>query len=227
MKKKHGNLEKALAWLILLGVFLAHLFLLKKWCDRNFICLFTSSRIFLNDLSLVYQAAAGSQCDLFDFSVFSKWGQMGTGHYWPPLPHMINLWALIALPLDWFFLRNFIYLAAIMSGIYAATRFLTRSSLCGALAAVIFSCYRIVGVEMLTCEVQLPVTACIVWGFWAYLRSQSFTKFWPSAWVGVFMVLALYCDRLTPGFFSSRCSWSPRISGKKDPGFLCRWRLFL
>jgi hypothetical protein len=88
-----------------------------------------------------------------------------------------------------------------MSGIYAATRFLTRSSLCGALAAVIFSCYRIVSVEMLACEVQLSATACIVWGFWAYLRSESFTKFWPSAFMGVFMVAALYCDRLTPAFF--------------------------
>lgn len=201
MKKKQRDFGKALAWLILIGVFSVHLFLIKKWCDRNFIHFFTSSSAFLSDLSLVYQAVVGSKCSPLDFSIFAKWSHMGVGRYWPPLPHMINLWILIALPLKWFFLRNFIYLAMIMSGIYAATRFLTQSNLCGALAAAIFSCYPIVGVEMLACEVQLPVTACIVWGFWGYLRSQSFTKFWASAFVGICTVAALYCDRLTPGFF--------------------------
>ncbi|MFH0986209.1 MAG: hypothetical protein V1882_11890, partial [Candidatus Omnitrophota bacterium] len=123
------------------------------------------------------------------------------GTYWPPATFMVSVWTLLVLPGQWFFLPNFFYLAMIMLGIYCSIRFLTGNNIHSMLAAVIFSCYWFVMIQLVAFELQLAATACIVWSFYWYLRSCFFTHLWQSLLVGLFMVLALYCDRVAPGFF--------------------------
>jgi len=193
--------QKLIAWAIFFLVLLTHFFLAKKWTEEHFVRSFLNTDIFLDTVSRIYQKVVNSQCSALDFSVFAQFCKRGVGRYWPPLPAMIDLWTLLTLPHRWFFLPNLFYLAATMLGISFSSFYLCGNRFYSMLAAAIYSCYWFVMVQLGANDTPLAATACIAWGFYGYLQSEYFTKFWPTVAMSVFMVLALYCDRFSPDLF--------------------------
>ena len=214
-------------WGIFTIVFLIHLFLAKEWFDGHFVGPFLNSGAFLGAVSQAYQKVVTRQCGCFDFSIFLKCSTGGVGKYWPSLPSMVYLWTLLALSFRWLFLPNLLYLAAIMLGIYLSAKELCGNAFYSMLAAVIFSCYWMVDIQLVACEVQLAATACIAWGFYAYLRSQHFTKLWPTVFMSIFTIMALYCDRLSPGLFLFALFLVPRNFKCKRSMILMAFALIL
>ena len=198
MEKVKGNPSRYFVWALFFGVLCVHLLLALIWQRQFFVYFFVNTATFMEAVSWACWDIVHSHKG---FPIFYAFTRVGLGGYWPPLVPMIGLWTLLLLPAPWFFLPNFFYLAMIMLGIYFSTRILIGDNFYSMLAAVIFSCYWFVTIQLVAFELQLAATACIVWSFYWYLRSCFFTRFWSSLLVGLFMVLALYCDRLTPGFF--------------------------
>ena len=202
MKEKGRFFKTVIVCFFFMGVLSLHWVLAQQWYKDHFILFFTSTNAFLDAVTMAYQKVAMMQCSLFDFSIFQKTAvYSGVGTYWPPLPFMLNLWTLSAFPLEWFLLPNLLCLGAIMLGIYSSAKLFCGDDFYSMLAGTIFSCYWLVVLQQVTLGVQLSVTACIVWGFYWYLRSEFFTRFWPSIFLGMFSILALYCDRVSPGVF--------------------------
>ena len=194
----NNKLRLYLAWSIFFAALLVHVFWAKLWSSRYLIYLFNNCHAFLSSLSYAYHDIVNGGHSFIDFSVFSLPIMEPVGHYWPSLATMIGVWTLLFLPFEWFFLQNIFYLALTMLGIYFSTRFFIDDDIYSMVAAVIFSCYWAVMVQLVSFEVQLAATAFTVWGFYCYLCSKYFTKFWPSAFMGIFTIFALYCDRFTP-----------------------------
>ena len=222
MEKKKRVLPQYFVWVVFFAVLSLHFFLAVKWQRQFFIYFIDSCHAFIEAVSQAYQDVINSQ---HGFPVFYKFNLMGVGTYWPPIVFIIGLWTLLALPVQLFFLPNFFYLAIIMLGIYFSTRFLTGNNLYSMLAAVIFSCYWSTMIQCVSFEVQLAVTACIAWSFYWYLRSCFFTRLWPSLLVGLFMVFALHCDRLTPGLFLFSLFLIPENFKNKKSWLLMGWVL--
>ena len=139
MEQNSKNLKKLIIWAILLSVFLIHLFLAKKWSEEQ-LCFFRNTHAVFEGVSMAYQKAVNSHCGLPCFSIFQGL-KTNFGQYWPPLTALIDLWILLVVPLQWFFLPNFLYLAAIMLGIFFSSKYLCGDDFYSMLAAVIFSCY--------------------------------------------------------------------------------------
>jgi hypothetical protein len=198
LEKGKNGLSQYLVWIIFFAVLCGHLFLAVQWQRQFFAYFVNSCHSFMDAVSLAYQDVVNSHRG---FSIFYKFNWQGVGTYWPPVVFIMGLGTLLSFSVPWFFLPNFFYLAMIMLGIYCSTRFLTGNNFYSMLAAVIFSCYWFVMIQLVSFELQLASTACIVWGFYWYLRSCFFTRFLPSLLVGLFMALGLYCDRILPGFF--------------------------
>ena len=224
MEKGKNDLSPYVVCAMFFAVLGIHLFLAIQWQRQFLIYFYGSSDCFTDAVSWAYQRMVHFQQD---FSVFYKFDRLAVGRYWPPVVPLMGLWTLLVLPVQWLFLPNFIYLAMIMLGIYGSVRFLTANQFYGMLAAVIFSCYWIVLIQLVTFELQLAVTACMVWSFYWYLRSFFFTRFWPSLLVGSFMALALYCDRVTPGLFVFALFLVPENFRKKRSWLLMALALVL
>ena len=198
LEKVKKDLSRYLVGVFFFAVLGVHLFLAVRWQKQFFIYCFYNSIWFTEIVSKTYQDMVNLQ---HGFSAFAVFCRIGFGAYWPPVVPLVGLGMLLVLPVQWFFLPNFFYLAMIMLGIYCSVRFLTGNRLYSMLAAVIFSCYWFVLIQLVAFELQLAATACIVWAFYWYLRSYFFMRLWPSVGVGLCMVMGLYCDRVTPGLF--------------------------
>lgn len=195
-KEKYFRLTGSLA--LFFTPLLVHYFLLRQWQDKFFIYFFNNTQAFMEATSAAYQNAINSNWDFFSYFSF---GKCGVGGYWPALVPSIELLFLRYFPAALFLPSNMLYLAIAMLGIFLSTKQLTHNSLCGAIAAAVYSCYWIVMIQLVAFELQLAVAACVAFGFYWYLRSQFFNRAWPSFMTGVFMVLALYCDRALPALF--------------------------
>ncbi|MBU9888932.1 MAG: hypothetical protein KTQ49_03560 [Candidatus Omnitrophica bacterium] len=214
-KKEPGS---RIVWGLFFIMLLLHFFVALKWQERFFINFITNSDCFTDAMSWAYQNIVR-----FDqgFSLLLDFRRIAVGAHWPPLVTIIGTLNLLLVPARFFFLPNFLYLAMTMLGIYHATRFLTGNRLYSMVAAVIFSCYWATMIQLVAFELQLAVAACLAWSFYWYLRSRFFTCFWPSLAAGLFMVLALYCDRVTPAVFAGALFLVPEnFKNKKAWGFM-------
>lgn len=198
MEKEKEGVSRYWVWGVFFAALGAHLFLAVKWQNQFFASYVNNTAIFMEDLSRDYQRIVSLERG---FNLFSEFHRFFSGNYWPPVVPVAGLWTLVTFPAQCFFLPNFFFLAMIMLGTYFSTRLLIGSRFYSMLAAVIFSCYWFVMIQLVAFELQLAVTACVAWSFYWYLRSCSFARFWPSLLTGLFMVLSLYCDRLMPGVF--------------------------
>ncbi|MFH0985836.1 MAG: hypothetical protein V1882_09945 [Candidatus Omnitrophota bacterium] len=197
-------------WLppILLGVIgLTHWILAKLWVGQNFFLRFNNSHANLTALSAAYRDIV-YEGKGFSSLVFRNLGH-GLGDYRPALIPKIYLFAMFLAPHQGILLVNFFYLIVIMSGIYCATKFLIGDRYYSLLAASVFSCYPLAWMQLVSCEALLAVWASVIWGFYWYLRSEFFTRFWPTVGVGLFLILAFYSDRWSGGFFLSMVLFIP------------------
>ncbi len=177
-------------------------------CAAGFYTLPVNSRCHLEAVLRAWQAVKGGAA--FPGTFFSL-NTMGVGSYYPVLAHTCYLGALLVYPVyQALFIPNLIcYLAAAVavqriSGVFLGDGFLSY------LAAAIFMLYPSVVFMLTACEVQMFTLAFIAWGFYCYLRSENFSRFWPSAFFCLFFVLGMYSDRLTPGIFLAACLMNPR-----------------
>ena len=156
------------------------------------------------DISSAYHQIANTKTDWVSAFIHFPWDHnltQGVGSYWPVLVPMMYVCVLFLFTIKWFFLTNIFYLFLAMSGVYFSTKFLINNRFYSMLAAIIFSSYWIIRMLSVSVESQLFVAACVVVAFYWYLRSYFFTRFWESMLVGAFMILGLYADRVTAGFY--------------------------
>ena len=155
----------------------------------------------MNGITRAYHQIANSHDGFPGSFLHYEFDRYGLGWYWPSLVPSTYVLTLFLVTFKWFFILNLLYLAAIMLAIYYATRFFIGDIFYSVLAAVIFSSYWVTGLQLVSYEVQLAGTACIAWGFYWYLRSYSFTRFWPSVFVCLAMIVGVYSDRVGPGAY--------------------------
>ena len=138
MEKEKKDLSPYWIGGIFFAVFFAHFSLAVAWQKQFLIYFFNSTDCFTDAMSWAYQRIVPFGQGL---SVLYKFQRMAVGGYWPPLVPIIGILNLLILPVQWFFLPNFFFLAMIMLGIYRSVLFLTGDKFHSMLAAVIFSCY--------------------------------------------------------------------------------------
>lgn len=223
-QRSNKDLSPGVVLLILFVLLGVHFFLTAEWHQRFFVYFVNLSGVFVDDLSRDYQRVM-----FFDreFNAIFEFKRFLTGFYWPPLVLVLGLWSSVVFGASFFFLPNYFYLLMAMAGIYLSTYFLIGNRAHSLLAAAIFSCYWAVMTHLVAFELQLAVAACTIWSFYAYLRSDFFTRFWPSLLTGFFMIVGLYCDRLSPLMFTAALFFVPQNFRNKKALFLMLFVLSL
>ncbi len=209
-------------WYLFTAVLLLHIIFSFFFVRNNFFSFVNSAHAFLASLGGVYQQVIRGQCSCsaLNLDIFFKCGKYGVGLYWPPLPHLFSLWLLFIKPhFLILMIQNILYFSFIMLAIYKITDFFIKDRFFSILAAIIFSFYPTVNYFLKGYEVQLASACFISWGFYFYLKSNSFQNFPLSLCFTVLFIMAMYCDRLTPGLFLCGCFINPS-NFKKKKSFL-------
>ncbi|MFH0753832.1 MAG: hypothetical protein V2A70_04640 [Candidatus Omnitrophota bacterium] len=188
---------------------LAHLILAKAWIGQHLILRYNNSHGYVTAIAAVFRNMVDSHAGFLHGVVTCQFAQ-DVGEYWPSLVHRTYLLGLLCLSYKWMFLINFVYLIVIMLGIYFTVRFLIGDRFYSLLAAALFSCYGVIGMQLISCELQLAGMASIVWGFYWYIRSAFFTRLWPVVFFTVCVILAFYCERVTMGLYLGALFFVPQ-----------------